>query len=118
MIFEKHLIHRCSISVPGDSGETDPYGRPIDESTILANVHCRSDQIRSRESRDESGVDTILTNALFFGPGTVLTQEMKVMDIQDKEGSIILPGTFAITGVFAVYGRRSLHHFEVTLRKE
>jgi hypothetical protein len=116
MIFERNLVHRCTLVKPGVEVGKDPYGRPIYEDVEIANVACRADQIRRRVSSDESGVDYILENMLFFSAQTELTESMKIKQIQDDTRHPVLSGTFGIQNIRPIYGRIRLHHYEVILQ--
>lgn len=118
MRFDRNLIHRCTLVNPGQVIGKDPYGRDIVQDVPIPDVHCRIDQIKRRVSIDSYGVDIIVENILFLGPSQQLMDLTKVKDINDQKGNTILSGTFTVENINPVHGRLSLHHYEVTLKKE
>jgi len=117
MSFKGLLIHRCDLVQRNVVTGTDDYGREIYGEAVIPGVKCRADQLRSRASRDESGVDFIVENVVFFGPEIKITEDMTINNILDAEDNPVLDGEFRINNIFTVYGRVFLHHYEVTLQR-
>ncbi len=118
MRFENLLIHRCTLINPGQVTGKDPYNRDIIEDVNIHGVHCRVDQIKRRLSNDTYGVDIIVENILYLSATQQINDSMKVTDLQDIEGKIVLPGTYKANNVNPIHGRIRLHHYEVTLKGE
>lgn len=104
--------------LPGESTGEDDYGRPIPGDIESINIPCRVDQIRERVASDDTGNDYILSNVLFLGANEPVTTEAKIFNIKDLQGNPVLTGSFSVKNLNPVYGRRSLHHKEVTLLRE
>jgi hypothetical protein len=117
MRFEKILIHRCMLILPGQVVGKDQYNRDILEDVPIYGVPCRCDQIKRRLSNDAYGVDIIVENILFLSASQQIADSLMVKDIMDKEGNMILPGVFSADNINPIYGRVRLHHYEVTLKK-
>jgi hypothetical protein len=119
MRFERLLVHRCTIVYSTDVvvGK-DPYNRDIYGDEPNSNVPCRVDQIKRSVSADTNGVDNIVDNILFLSPTTQVNESMKIMDIKAKNGEVVLEGVFTVNRIDPIQGKRKLHHYEVTLKKE
>jgi len=118
MNFKKLLIHRCSLLTEGEATGEDDYGRPIPSTIESINVPCRVDQIRERTAYDSTGNDYIVTNVLFLDANETVASTTKIFHIEDLEGNPVLSGSFSVKDINPVYGRRKLHHNEITLQKE
>ncbi|MFD1423423.1 hypothetical protein ACFQ4J_06660 [Laceyella tengchongensis] len=118
MRFEMNLIHRCTLVRPGQKTGIDSYGRPIYEEMLKPDVPCRVDQFQHEVARDEFGLEYAVESVLFLSPFHILNESMKVRDIKDQEGRIILPGLFLCHKIMPVFDRKGLHHYEVLLVKE
>lgn len=118
MRFERHLIHRCTLTKQGIETGKDSYNKPIYGEVITQSVPCRVDQIRRRVSRDEYGTDVLVENILFLSSAEKIDTKTLVSDLKDKEGSVLLEGTHSVQSVNPIYKRDRLHHYEATLKKE
>lgn len=118
MNFNSLLIHRCSFLIQGEQMGEDDYGRPISGTIESINIRCRLDQMRERVVADDTGNDYILTNVLFLGSEQSIDLDTKIFNIKDLNGNVVLAGTFIPKDIKPVYGRRNLHHYEVSLLKE
>lgn len=118
MNFKKLLIHRCTLLTEGESTAEDDYGRPIPSTIESINVPCRVDQIRERVASDDTGNDFILSNVLFLDETQTVSLTTRIFHIEDLQGNPVLTGSFAVKNINPVYGRRKLHHTEVTLQRE
>lgn len=118
MSLRRLLIHRCTAVTPGQkTGETE-YGKPIYGNITKKNVPCRSDLIRQYKSSDMYGTDVITTKMLFLAPDEPFTDQTRFSNIRDKDGNILLEGTYTVEDSKPAYGRKRLHHHEVSLKKE
>jgi len=117
MKFSTWLIHRCTIVHQNQKVGEDDYGQDIYENTIVENVPCRFDQLKTSRSPGETGTDYITSYVLFLDAETNISLDMKFQNIKDKEGNTVIPGEFIATEVFPMYGKRKLHHFEVNLKQ-
>lgn len=118
MSFKSLLVHRCTLLIQVEGAQEDDYGRPIPGTIEHMNIPCRVDQVRERVASDDTGNDFILSNILFLGPGHEVTLDTKIVNIEDLEGNPVLSGSFSVKNRNPVYGRRRLHHLEITLQKE
>jgi hypothetical protein len=118
MRFERLLTHLCTISLPIDVIKKDPYNRPIYKERPTPDVPCRVDQIKRSVSVDTNGVDNIVDNVLFLSPTSHVGESMKIMNIIDKNGEVVLAGTFKVEHINPIWRRNRLHHYEITLKKE
>jgi len=116
-LFERLLVHRCTLEITGEVIGRDEYGRDIIGTELIENVPCRADQIRERSSTDEYGTDYILDYMMFFSKDTKITMDAIIRDIVDLEGNPVLPGTFTPKSMMPFYRRTKLHHYEVTLQR-
>lgn len=118
MSLRRLLIHTCTTTTPGQkTGETE-YGKPIYGTVTKENVPCRSDLIRQFKSSDMYGTDVISKNMLFLKPDEDFTEQTKFSNIRDKEGKLLLEGSYTMDDSKPAYGRKRLHHHEVSLKKE
>lgn len=118
MSLRRLLIHRCTTVTPGQKiGETE-YGKPIYGNVTKENVPCRSDLVRQFKSSDMYGTDVMTTNMLFLKPDEIFSEETRFSNIRDKQGNILLEGTYSVEDSNPAFGRRLLHHHEVSLKKE
>lgn len=118
MNLRRLLIHQCTTVTPGQkTGETE-YGKPIYGDITKVNVRCRSDLIRQFKSSDAYGTDVITTKMLFLAPDEEFTEETRFSNIRDKDGNVLLEGTYSVEDSKPAYGRKRLHHHEVSLKKE
>lgn len=118
MSLKRLLIHRCTLTSPAQQVGEDDYGRPIYDSTPIENVPCRADQIRVQRQRGDTGTDYVWENLLFFHRDTPITDDSTISNIQDLEGNPVLQGSFFVQEIAPKYRRRTLSHYEVTLREE
>lgn len=118
MNFKKLLIHRCTLLTEGESTAEDDYGRPIPSTIESINTPCRVDQIRERVASDDTGNDFILSNVLFLDETQTVSLTTRIFHIEDLQGNPVLTGSFVVKNINPVYGRRKLHHTEVTLQRE
>lgn len=117
MSLRRLLIHRCTVVSTGvKTGETE-YGKPIYGTSTVADVPCRADQIKQAVSTDAYGTDFITKNLLFLGPDQAFTETTQFLDIKDLKGNPVLEGSFSVESSKLAYGRRSLHHHEIILKK-
>lgn len=113
------LVHRCdTIFQSEESTETDPYGRPIFSEIKAYDVICRLDSVQERIVPDDTGNDILITHMMTFSPENEPLTNMRIENIRDKHGFIVLRGTFRVVSINPVYGRRVLHHYEVDLTKD
>ena len=118
MSLRRLLIHRCTVITPGKKiGETE-YGKPIYGDERTPDVPCRADQIKQAVTSDAYGTDYVTKNVLFVEPNQSFVESTRFSDIRDQQGNPVLKGEFGIESSKPVYGRRSLHHHEITLKKE
>lgn len=115
--FRRLLIHRCTLIHPGVKTGEDEYGQDIISDVTDVNIACRVDSIRERPSTSDTGTDFILTNVLFLPSEAVVSPEMRIENIFDKQGREVLIGTFIPLNINPVYDREKLHHFEVSLQR-
>ncbi|MGG1571599.1 hypothetical protein [Fictibacillus sp. NRS-1165] len=116
--FKRLLVHRCSLVLPGQIKGVDDYGRDIFESVTIGNVPCKADQIRESVSVSQTGTDFILTNVLFIEGSVEVQLDMKIVDIFDRQGKLVLPGSYSVRSMMPIYRRRFVHHYEVMLQRE
>lgn len=118
MSLRRLLIHLCTTVTPGQKiGETE-YGKPIYGDVKKENVPCRSDLIRQFKTSDMYGTDLVTTNMLFLKPDESFTEKTRFSNIRDKKGNELLAGTYSMADSKPAYGRKLLHHHEVSLKKE
>lgn len=118
MRLRRLLIHLCTTVTPGQkTGETE-YGKPIYGEVRKENVPCRSDLIRQFKSSDMYGTDVVTTNMLFLKPDETFTDQTRFSNIRDKAENVLLEGTYSVEDSKPAYGRKLLHHHEVSLKKE
>lgn len=118
MSLRRLLIHSCTVTTLGQKVGETIYGKPIYEDVVKENVPCRVDQIKQGVTSDPYGTDFITQNLLVLGPGQTFSETSRFSDIRDKKGNPVLEGSFGIESSKPAYGRRSLHHHEITLKKE
>ncbi|MGI2329655.1 hypothetical protein [Planococcus sp. YIM B11945] len=118
MSLRRLLIHLCTIVTPGQKVGENAYGKPIYKDVITNDVPCRVDQIKQAVTSDPYGTDFITKNLLVLGPEQTFLETSRFSDIRDKKGNPVLEGSFGIESSKPAYGRRSLHHHEITLKKE
>lgn len=118
MRFKTLLIHRCTLLVPGEKVGEDEYGRDIIGTSEFNNVHCRVDQIRLRQMRDEAGTDFVLDNVLYLAADQLISLDTAITDIKDKKGNPVLQGSFSVESMNPIYDQLKLHHYEVALKRE
>lgn len=118
MSFKSLLVHRCTLLIQEEGALEDDYGRPISGTIEHMNIPCRVDQARERVAYDDTGSDFILSNILFLGPAHAVDLNTKIVNIVDLDGEPVLIGSFSVKNRNPVYGRRRLHHHEITLQKE
>lgn len=118
MRFEALLIHRCTLIGKGEVVGVDPYGRDIIEESKREDVPCKFDEIRFTNAPDDTGNDFIYENTIYFDQDARITLDTKIRDVMDKQGNLILPGSYTITRAIPLYGGDSLHHWEVTIQRE
>lgn len=112
------LIHTCTLIYPGVKTGEDEYGQDIFSDAEYTDIPCRVDQIRERPSTSDTGTDFILTNVLYLTSEANISLDMLIKDIMDKEGNIVLPGSFGVMNLNPIYDREKLHHYEVSLQRE
>ena len=118
MSLRRLLIHRCTVINSGvKTGETE-YGKPIYGEEVMQDVPCRADQIKQAVTTDTYGTDYTSKNLLFVAPDQAFSETSKFSNIRDQTGNPVLEGEFGIESSKPAYGRRSLHHHEITLKKE
>lgn len=117
MSLRRLLIHTCTTATPGQKIGENTYGKPIYGEVKKEGVRCRSDLIKAVRSSDTYATDIITTKMLFLAPDETFTDETRFSDIRDKDGVLMLSGTYAVEESKPAYGRRQLHHHEVTLKK-
>lgn len=118
MSLRRLLIHLCTTVTPGQkTGETD-YGKPIYGNVTKENVPCRYDLVRQFKSSDMYGTDVMTTNMLFLKPDETFSEETRFSNIRDSQGNVLLEGTYAVADSKPAFGRKLLHHHEVSLKKE
>ena len=118
MSLRRLLSHLCTTVTPGQKiGETE-YGKPIYGDVKKENVPCRSDLIRQFKTSDMYGTDVMTTNMLFLKPNEKFTEQTQFSNIRDKQGNELLAGTYSLADSKPAYGRKLLHHHEVSLKKE
>lgn len=117
MRIKSKLIHRCTLVHKGQKIGADSYGRDIFGDVTESKVYCRLDSVTSSLSQGETGTDFITSHIMFFAPDQQVSMGMVVKDIQDKYGNIVFVGEFVAEKIKPFYGRRNLHHFEVSLKK-
>lgn len=117
MSFRSLLIHHCDLIQRNVVTGTDDYGRDIYGESIIPGVSCRADKMRASTSRDEYGVDFIIDNVVFFAADIPIQEDMTINNIRDMEGKSVLTGSFGIKEINTIYGRKFLHHYEVTLQR-
>lgn len=117
MSLRRLLIHLCTTVTPGQKTGESEYGKPIYGTIRKENVPCRSDLIRQFKSSDMYGTDIMSTNMLFLKPDESFTEGTVFSDIRDKDGNILLEGTYTVDDIKPAYGRKRVHHYEVSLKK-
>ncbi|USK72677.1 hypothetical protein [Peribacillus asahii] len=117
MRMKSKLIHRCTLVHKGQKVGADSYGRDIFGDVPEPNVYCRLDSVTDSRSQGDTGTDFLTSHMMFFAPDQELSMDMVVKDIEDKYGNVVLSGEFIADKIKPVYGRRKLHHFEVSLKK-
>lgn len=118
MSLRRLLIHFCTTVTPGPiEGETE-YGKPVYKDVVKKNVPCRADLIQQTVTSDSYGTDSITKNMLFLGPDTPFNEKTRFKDVRDKQGNIILGGSYVMEDSKPAYGKRRIHHHEITLKKE
>jgi hypothetical protein len=111
------LIHRCTLHIPGQQTGEDDYGQPTySDPENIENVLCRADQVKKFISRDTNGENYITQYVLFTGPGQELNNSMTVKDLKDRDGNVVLFGSFSLQDAQPIYGRARLHHYEAVLK--
>lgn len=117
MRLENLLVHRATLLMPGQESGKDAYNRPIFSEPTTKQVKCRLDQLRVRTSTDAEGEDVILSYILFLGPDENIDTDMSIYNVIDKQGNVVVDGTFHVENIHPVYGRRLLHHYEINLSR-
>lgn len=117
ILFKKLLIHRCTLINSGEVIGTDDYGRDIVGEAKEENVPCRFDEIQQKIGFDESGIDFIFENALFFDKDVKISLDTKIRDIKDPFGMIIMEGEHRIERLTPIYDSKRLHHWEAVIQK-
>ncbi|TWT04607.1 hypothetical protein [Planomicrobium sp. CPCC 101079] len=118
MSLRRLLIHSCTTVTPGQHiGETE-YGKPIYKDVVKKNVPCRADLIQQTVTSDTYSTDSITKNMLFLGPDSLFDENTRFKEIRDKQGNVILEGSFVMEDSKPAYGKRRIHHHEITLKKE
>ncbi len=117
MSFQRLLIHRCTLHIPGRQTGTDDYNQPIYSNPVdVPDVPCRVDQVHKTVSVDPNGQNYITQYVLFTGPDRALANDMTVKNLKDTSGTVVLAGEFSLQDAQPVYGRARLHHYEAVLR--
>lgn len=117
MSFRKMLIHRCTLHIPGQQTGEDDYGQPTYSDPVdIKDVPCRVDQVHKTVSVDPNGQNYITQYVLFTGTGQELNNAMTVKDLKDKDGNVVLSGSFSLQDAQPIYGRARLHHYEAVLK--
>jgi hypothetical protein len=114
----KHLLKdTCTLTF----GETvigrDEYNAPIFAPDRQEEIQCRFDQFQEVVSRGEFGAATVTKTRLFLLPGQKVSPTMVVSDIKDANDNVLTVDSFNVADLGPKYGKRNLHHYEVTLRK-
>ena len=118
MSLRRLLVHLCTTVTPGQKIDETEYGKPIYGEVTKVDVPCRSDLVRQFKSSDMYGTDVMTTNMLFLKPDETFTEQTKFSNIRDKQGNVLLEGTYSVEDSKPAYGRKLLHHHEVSLKKE
>lgn len=117
MRIESILIHRATVVVPGEETGKDAYGRPIFSLPTTRLIKCRLDHLQQRMSVDEEGRDVLWSYVLFTGPKETFDFNMQITNVIDKEGNVVVDGTFSIEQIFPSYQLSRLHHYELSLSR-
>lgn len=118
MRFRTLLNHRCSLLTQGKVIGQDEYGRDIIEQVEIMNVPCRLDQIRQKVVAGEVGTDFVYEQVMFFDNDAEVTLVEEISHITDLEGVLIVEGSFSIDNINPVFGRKKLHHFELSVKRK
>ena len=118
MLFDRLLVHQCTLIAGGEVIGRDPYGRDIIKEKRIENVPCKFDQARTVLSTDQYGADFITRNMVFFSADYEVNMNMEIVDVRDKEGHEILTGSFTINDILPVYKGSKLHHYEVEVQRK
>ena len=117
MLFDRLLIHRCTLIGEGKVTGRDPYGRDIINKEEIFNVPCRFDQVKTALSTDQYGNDFITRNIFFFASDREIDPSMKIENVKDKTGKEVLEGSYSISDILPVYKGSKLHHYEVEVQR-
>lgn len=117
MNLRRLLIHRCTVITPGlKVGETE-YGKPIFKDVKKEDVPCRADSIQRTIATDAYSTDIVTKNVLFLSPDEQFNENTKFENIRDQNGHPVLLGAYRFQESKPAYGKRRLHHHEVSLEK-
>ncbi|MGP4063088.1 hypothetical protein [Halobacillus sp. H74] len=117
MRIERLLVHSCTLITPGVVTGQDPYGRDIYEENVERNVPCRVDQIRQHTSRDEYGTDFVIQHVIFIGKNQPVNNDTRFKDFVDDNGNQIINGVYEVEQIAPMYKRRTINHYEITLKE-
>lgn len=118
MLFEKMLIHRCTLINEGVVIGRDDYGRDILKESKQDNVPCRFDEVRQTVRNDDTGFDFIYQNALYFDKDIEISLSTEIRDIRDQFGMVIMAGSHSISRLVPIYDSSSLHHWEAIIQQK
>lgn len=117
--FKRLLIHSCTLVKKGVIVGKDENGRNQYEDQEITNVPCRLDTIRKKIEKTDKSIDTVEKNILFMLPSGDVAAAVQVKNIRMRKtpNDIVLAGVFSIPEKNPIYGRKSIHHYEIELEK-
>lgn len=113
------LNHVCDIQTKGTTViGRDKYNKPIYSSnTIVQNVPCRI-ETEIAETTDEQGDNYVEVVRMVFPSDVEINKSVQVMQVRDKQGTIIKDRPLEVDLLAPVYGRFGrLHHYEATMKE-
>lgn len=118
MSFRRLLTHRATFhNSIGQTDAKDAYNRRQTAQTPTENVPCRVDRVKKARSVDEKGTDFIYEHSLFCLPSSGISEQTSLSNIRDRQGNVILEGTYNVYNLTPVYRRSILHHYEAVLKR-
>ncbi|KIQ88495.1 hypothetical protein RW25_07170 [Bacillus sp. L_1B0_8] len=117
--FKRLLIHSCTLVKKGVIVGKDENGRNQHEDQEITDVPCRLDTIRKKIEKTDKSIDTVEKNILFMLPSGDVAAAVQVKNIRMRKtpNDIVLSGVFSIPEKNPIYGRKSIHHYEIELEK-